>query len=73
METIWVKFEEGVFKPLRNVLSLQEGTLGEVRIKKKPPKRRSVKASKFFGLWKDRGDIRDGFSYVLEIRSKLRY
>lgn len=47
--------------------------LDEVVVKIKKLDRSSVKSSKFFGLWKDREDIKDGLSYVTEIRRRSRY
>lgn len=47
--------------------------LDEVIVKIKKSGKNSVKASKFFGLWKDREDIKDGLSYVMEIRKVSRH
>jgi predicted DNA-binding antitoxin AbrB/MazE fold protein len=77
MESIRVKYEGGVFKPLRKPRKLKDGALGEVRIDegslKQTPSRSSVKKSEFFGLWKNRRDINDGLSYVRALRNKSRY
>lgn len=53
--------------------SLEEGTVGEVHLKGKVTERPSVRPSKFFGLWKDRKDIKDGLSYTRALRDKVRY
>lgn len=47
--------------------------LDEVVVKIEKLAEGSVKLSKFFGLWKDREDIKDGLSYVTEIRRRSRY
>jgi predicted DNA-binding antitoxin AbrB/MazE fold protein len=65
MSAIKVKYEDGVFRPLRRVRSVKEGAIGEVRLEEepRPTKRVSVRSSEFFGLWKDRKDIRSELSY----------
>jgi predicted DNA-binding antitoxin AbrB/MazE fold protein len=73
MKPIKVKFEDGVFKPLEKIGSLVEGTMGEVQVTETRPPRPSVRSSEFFGLWKDRQDIKDGLSYTRKLRSKVRY
>ena len=54
MDSIRVKYEDGVFKPLKRTPKLKDGALGEVHvddahvatIRKRP----SVRSSEFFGL-----------------------
>lgn len=69
MKPVKVRFENGVFKPIEKAENIEEGAIGEVYIEEKTP----VRASEFFGLWKDRQEIKDGDSYVREIRRKSRY
>ena len=77
MESIRVKYEDGVFKPLQKLRKLKEGAIGEVHVDdsqvQQTPKRPSVRTSEFFGLWKNRKDINGGLAYVRTLRSKLRY
>lgn len=77
MDSIRVKYEDGVFKPLEKPRKLKEGTTGEVRVDEAhieaARKRPSVRSSEFFGLWKNRKDIDDGHSYVRTLRIKSRY
>jgi predicted DNA-binding antitoxin AbrB/MazE fold protein len=77
MDTIRVKYEDGVFKPLEKLRKLKEGAIGEVQVDEaqveKTRKRPSVRSSEFFGLWKNRKDINGGLSYVRNLRSKSRY
>jgi len=77
MDSIRVKYEDGVFKPLKKPEMLKEGAIGEVHVDDAhvapTGNRPSVKSSEFFGLWKNRKDIGDGLSYVRELRSKSRY
>lgn len=77
MDSIRVKYEGGVFKPLENPRKLKEGAVGEVHVDEVPieatRKRPSVRSSEFFGLWKNRKDMDDGLSYVRTPRSKSRY
>lgn len=72
MNSIKVRYESGVFRPLQKTEAIEEGAVGEVRIQQKNG-RPSVRASEFFGLWKNRKDIKDGLSYVRKLRSKARY
>jgi predicted DNA-binding antitoxin AbrB/MazE fold protein len=72
MNSIRVKYEDGVFKPLERTEAIKEGSIGEVRVEKRR-ERPSVKSSEFFGLWKHRRDIADGLSYTRELRSRSRY
>lgn len=77
MDSIRVKYEDGVFKPLKQPKKLKEGAMGEVRVDESDVepthKRPSVRSSEFFGLWKDRKDMVDGLSYIRTLRSKSRY
>ena len=77
MGSIRVKYEDGVFKPLKKTPKLKDGATGEVHVDdvrvEKSRKRPSVRSSEFFGLWKDRKDMDDGLSYVRNLRSKARY
>ena len=73
MKPIRVKFENGVFKPLERIDTIEEGIIAEVRVTETRTRRPSVRSSEFFGLWKDRQDIKDGLSYTRELRSKARY
>ena len=77
MNSIRVKYEDGVFRPVEKLRKLKEGTVGEVFVDvaqvKQTRKRPSVRSSEFFGLWKKRKDINGGLSYVRSLRSKSRY
>ena len=77
MDSIRVKYEDGVFKPFKKPRKLKEGAIGEVLVDKvnieATPQRPSVRSSEFFGLWKNRKDMDDGLSYVRNLRSKSRY
>jgi predicted DNA-binding antitoxin AbrB/MazE fold protein len=73
MKPIRVRFENGVFKPLEEMEPIQEGTIGEVHVEKMVARRPSIRSSEFFGLWKDRKDIKDGLSYTRKLRRKVRY
>jgi predicted DNA-binding antitoxin AbrB/MazE fold protein len=77
MDSIRVKYEDGVFKPLEKPRKLKEGAIGEVYVETTrvgtARKRPSVKSSEFFGLWKNRKDMDDGLSFVRNLRSKSRY
>ncbi|MGI9064955.1 MAG: antitoxin AF2212-like protein [Pyrinomonadaceae bacterium] len=72
MREIKVRYENGVFKPLRKSERIQEGAEGEVHLRRQNG-RPSVRSSEFFGLWKDRKDIRGGLAYVRKLRSEPRY
>lgn len=76
MDSIRVKYEDGVFNPLRKPQKLKEGAIGEVHLDnvllERTRKRPSVRSSEFFGLWKNRKDMDDGISYVRKLRSKSR-
>ena len=71
---IAAKYEKGVFKPLREVL-LEEGTIVEVYVSSTPGAKaqRSIRELGFVGMWKDRTDIKDGVSYVDDLRDNPRY
>ena len=77
MESIRVKYEDGVFKPLEKPRKLKEGAIGKVLVDEaqveQTRKRPSMRSSEFFGLWKNRKDINGGLSYVRSLRSKSRY
>lgn len=77
MESIRVKYEDGVFKPLKKLRKLKEGAIGDVYVDEahveQTRKRPSVRSSAFFGLWKNRKDMGGGLSYVRTLRSKSRY
>jgi len=73
--TIRAKYEGGVFKPLEDV-SIIEGTIVEVRLPSRADrlksKARSVGDFAFYGMWKDRTDIRDSVEYISNLRRNLR-
>lgn len=73
--TIAAKYENGVFKPLEDV-NINEGTIVEVRLPSRDSRRkhkaRSVGDFAFFGMWKDRTDIRDSVEYINHLRRNLR-
>ncbi len=77
MDSIRVKYEDGVFKSLEKPRKLKEGAIGEVHVDEvhieTTSKRPSVRSSEFFGLWKNRKDMGDGLSYVRNLRSKSKY
>ena len=76
MDSIRVKYEDGVFKPLKKTPKLKDGALGEVHVDDAhvatTHKRTSVRASAFFGLWKNRRDMDDGLPYVRTLRGESR-
>lgn len=72
MSAIKVRYEKGVFRPLERTGTIKEGATGEVRIRRKNG-RPSVRSSEFFGLWKNRKDMKNGLSYVRKRRSEARY
>jgi hypothetical protein len=64
----------GVFRPLE-ATQIEEGTLVEVHLpagEQSADQRRSIKDLPFFGMWKDREDIRDGVEYVNKLRNNPR-
>lgn len=67
--TIAAKYENGVFRPLKDV-NLTEGTEVEVHVPEEPVQKRpkSVRDSPVFGMWADRDDIPDGVTYEDRIR-----
>ena len=73
--TIAAKYENGVFKPLEDV-NINEGTIIEVRLpsldRRRKHKARSVGDFAFFGMWKDRTDIRDSVEHINRLRRNLR-
>ena len=73
--TITAKYEDGVFKPLKNV-TVNEGTIVEVHVPSYADqlkcKSRSVRDFAFFGMWKDRTDISDSVAYISNLRRDLR-
>lgn len=73
--TIQAKYEDGVFKPLEDV-TIDEGTVVEIhlasfseKLKKKSP---LIGDIAFFGMWKDRTDIRDSVEYINNLRRDHR-
>jgi predicted DNA-binding antitoxin AbrB/MazE fold protein len=70
---IAARYEKGVFKPLDEV-TLEEGTVVEVFVSDKSVTkvRPSIRELDFVGMWKDRSDIKDGVSYVDDLRDSLR-
>jgi hypothetical protein len=70
---IEAKYEDGVFKPLGKV-KLREGTVVEIHVEgeKTPGKTKPIGAFGFAGMWSDRTDIKDGMSYVNELRDNPR-
>jgi predicted DNA-binding antitoxin AbrB/MazE fold protein len=72
--TIAAKYENGVFRPLRNV-KIKEGTVVQVHVpveQQASRNRTSVKDLPFFGIWKDRADIGAGVEFVNELRDNPR-
>jgi len=72
--TIPAKYENDVLRPLAAV-EIREGTVVEVRVpvdQSVGGARRSIKDLPFFGMWKDRDDIRDGVEYVNRLRDNPR-
>jgi len=72
--TIPAKYENGVFRPLEAV-EIKEGTVVEVHVPSEhnpTGQRPSMKDLPFFGIWKDREDIRGGVQYVNELRDNPR-
>jgi hypothetical protein len=54
---------------------MKEGTVVEVLVpaeREAAGKRRSIKDLPFYGMWKDRTDIRDGVDYVNQLRDNPR-
>jgi predicted DNA-binding antitoxin AbrB/MazE fold protein len=67
---IEAKYEDGVFRPLREV-KLKEGTVVEIHVNREDTPRRiqSVRELGFAGMWANRADIQDGLSYVNTLRA----
>ena len=70
---IEAKYEDGVFRPLREV-KLKEGTVVEIRVSREdtPRKAQSIRELGFAGMWANRADIKDGVSYVNTLRDNPR-
>ncbi len=70
--TIPEKYENGVFRPLREV-QIKEGTLVEVNVPAEAPARRpgSIGDAPFAGMWKDREDMADSTEYIYRLRREL--
>lgn len=70
---IRARYENGVFKPLEDV-KLAEGTLVKISVPvvASPKGPRSVRDWPAFGIWADRDDIPDGFSYEDALRNRRR-
>jgi predicted DNA-binding antitoxin AbrB/MazE fold protein len=72
--TIAAKYENGVFRPLEDV-RIKEGTVVEVHVPVEQQAahiRPSIKDLPFYGIWKDRADIGDGFQFVNRLRDNPR-
>ena len=73
--TITAKYEDGVFKPLEDVI-INEGTIVEVQIPsftdRLKTKSRSVRDFAFYGMWRDRTDIGDSVEHINKLRRDLR-
>ena len=71
--TIQARYENGVFRPLGEVL-VKEGTVVEVLLPADMPlsKPRSIGDSPFAGMWKDREEMADSVEYVNSLRRQLR-
>ena len=72
--TIAAKLENGVFRPLEDV-KIKEGTIVEVHVpveQQAARERTSVKDLPFYGLWKDRADIKDGLDFVNKLSDNPR-
>ena len=64
---IRAKYEEGVFKPLGNVEGIESGEVVEISLSTLKKARKNMK-SKFFGMWKERKDIKSGLDYIRKVR-----
>jgi predicted DNA-binding antitoxin AbrB/MazE fold protein len=74
--TIAAKYEDGVFKPLEDVM-IAEGAVVEVYVpqyvlQEERATPRSIRDLGFAGMWADRDDITDGVSYVNRLRDNPR-
>lgn len=61
------RYEKGVFRPLGKIKGVRKGEVVRITVKKK-----SLKDLGFVGMWKKRGDIKDGISYTKRIREWKR-
>jgi predicted DNA-binding antitoxin AbrB/MazE fold protein len=70
---IEAKYENGVFKPLGKI-RLKEGTVVEIHFNRgrSAGKASSIGELGFAGMWADREDIKDGVSYVNNLRDSPR-
>jgi hypothetical protein len=70
---IAAKYENGVFRPLGEV-RLKEGTVVEIYVSAEAgiKERPSIRGLVFAGMWADRADIKDGVSYVNNLRENPR-
>lgn len=66
---IEAKYENGVFRPLGKI-KLEEGTPVEIHVNRGQSAAKTVPIRElgFAGMWADRGDIKDGVSYVNSLR-----
>jgi predicted DNA-binding antitoxin AbrB/MazE fold protein len=67
--TIPARYENGVFRPLGDVL-IKEGTAVEVHLPGHAPAKRprSIGDSPFAGMWKDREEVADSVEFINRIR-----
>ena len=70
---IEAKYENGVFRPLGKI-RLEEGTLVEVHVNRGQAAKKAVSIRElgFAGMWADRADIKDGVSYINNLRDRAR-
>lgn len=70
--TIPAKYENGVFRPLRDV-PIKEGTVVDVYVPVETPsgRPRSIGDSPFAGMWKDREDMAGADEYINRLRHQL--
>ena len=70
---IEAKYENGVFKPLSKV-RIEEGTVVEIHVaaNRTDRKANSVGDLGFAGMWADRTDVKDGVTYVNNLRDNSR-
>jgi predicted DNA-binding antitoxin AbrB/MazE fold protein len=71
--TITARYEDGVFKPLENV-TINEGTIVEVHVPSYADRLKDKSRSEdfaFYGMWKDRTDIRDSVKYINDLRRDI--
>jgi predicted DNA-binding antitoxin AbrB/MazE fold protein len=73
--TVLAKYENGVFRPLRDV-SVNEGTIVEIQLPAPPskpePSRLRLRDFEFCGMWRDRDEMTDSVNYVNHLREGLR-